>query len=47
MESVRDSNVDPPDRRRVWEAPSNTRSNPMVGKQITSIGWLVSNNRFR
>ena len=26
MESVRDHNVDPPDRRKVWEAPSHTRS---------------------
>ena len=26
MESVGDPNVDPPDRRQIWETPSNTSS---------------------
>ena len=54
MESVRDHNVDPPDRRKVWEAPSHTRSTagplttpppqafPSRGNQGCSGGWQTN-----
>ena len=37
MESVRDPNVDPPDRRQVWEAPYHTCSNvrPLTPNKVS------------
>ena len=53
MQSLRHPNVDPPDRRQLWEAPSHTRSTagpltpppafPSRGNQEdTSGGWQTN-----